>query len=54
MSVHPVLPRLAAILALSTLAACAESPTAPTQRQVAPTKPAADLCSGYSVAEAKC
>ena len=55
MSMHPMLPRLAAILALSTLAACAgESPTAPTQRQIAPLKPAADVCQGYTVAEGRC
>jgi len=54
MSVHPLLPRIAAILALSTLAACAESPTAPRQRQISPSKPAYDMCQGYSVADAKC
>jgi hypothetical protein len=55
MSVHPVLPRIAAILALSTLAACAfDSPTAPSQRQLSPLKPALDVCQGYSVADGKC
>jgi hypothetical protein len=48
------MPRLAVIVALSTLAACADAPTAPQQRQVSPSKPAADLCSGYSIADAKC
>ena len=55
MFVLRVLPRLAAIVALSTLAACAaDAPTAPHQRQVSPSKPAADVCSGYSVADARC
>jgi hypothetical protein len=55
MSVHPLLPRVAAILALSTLVACgADSPTAPQQRQLSPLKPALDVCSGYSVADGKC
>lgn len=54
MSAHRVWSRIAAILALSTLAACADAPTAPRQRQVSPTKPAADLCGGYSVVDGKC
>jgi hypothetical protein len=46
---------LAAIIALSTLAACADVPTAPRQRQIAPSKPAADVCvGGYSLADGKC
>ena len=54
MSAPRVLSPIVAILALSALAACANAPTAPSQRLVAPAKPAADLCSGYSVANGKC
>ena len=56
MSIYRVLPRIAAVVALSTLAACAaDAPTAPGQRQIAPAKPAADVCpGGYSIADAKC
>jgi hypothetical protein len=55
MSIHPVLPRVAAIIALSTLVACTyDAPTAPRPRQLSPTKPAADLCGGYSLADGKC
>jgi len=56
MSVYPVLTRVAAILALATLVACAtDSPTAPRQRQLSPSTPAANLCQGgYSVADGRC
>jgi hypothetical protein len=54
MSAPRVWSGIVAIIALSTLAACADTPTAPRQRQVAPSRPAADVCNGYSVAEGKC
>jgi hypothetical protein len=54
MSAHRLWPHIVAILALSSLAACADAPTAPRQRQVAPSKPAADLCGGYSLVDGKC
>jgi hypothetical protein len=54
MSAHRVWSGIMAIIALSTLAACADAPTAPRQRQIAPSKPAADVCNGYSLAEGKC
>jgi hypothetical protein len=54
MSAHRVWPHIVAILALSTLAACADAPTAPSQQKVSPSKPAADLCGGYSVSNGKC
>jgi hypothetical protein len=54
MSAPRVWSGIVAIIALSTLAACADAPTAPRQRQIAPSKPAADLCGGYSLVDGKC
>jgi hypothetical protein len=53
MSVRCVLTRAIAIAALSSAVACAvDTPTAPRPQPSA--KPAADLCSGYSLTNGKC
>ena len=53
MSVRFVLTRLVAVVALSSAAACSiDTPTAPRLHPTA--KPAANLCTGYTVTNGKC
>lgn len=53
MSVRFVLTRIVAVVVLTSAAACSiDTPTAPKLRPSA--KPAADVCSGYSVTDGKC